>query len=56
MAETFTGRKGKYVKIKDTIAGFKKIADGEMDEYPEQAFYMVGGIEEVVENAKALQG
>jgi len=56
VAETFTGRKGKYVKLKDTIAGFKKIADGEMDQYPEQAFYMCGGIEEVVENATKLQG
>ncbi len=55
VAETFTGRKGKYVPVKETIKGFKKIADGEMDEYPEQAFYMVGGIEEVVENAARMK-
>ncbi len=55
VAETFTGRKGKYVPLKETIAGFKKIATGEMDEYPEQAFYMVGNIEEVVENYQQMQ-
>ncbi|MCG3177145.1 MAG: ATP synthase subunit beta [Candidatus Omnitrophica bacterium] len=55
VAETFTGLKGKYVALKDTIAGFKKIVAGEMDEYPEQAFYMVGGIEEVAEKAARLQ-
>ncbi len=54
VAETFTGRKGKYVTLKETITGFKKIADGEMDPYPEQAFYMCGNIEEVVENAAKL--
>jgi F-type H+-transporting ATPase subunit beta len=54
VAETFTGLKGKYVPLKETIAGFKKIADGLMDEYPEQAFYMVGGIEEVVQKAQQL--
>jgi F-type H+-transporting ATPase subunit beta len=54
VAETFTGRKGKYVPLKETIASFKKIADGLMDEYPEQAFYMVGNIDEVVENAEKL--
>ncbi len=55
VAETFTGRKGKYVPLKETIDGFKKIADGRMDEYPEQAFYMVGNIEEVVENYHKMQ-
>jgi F-type H+-transporting ATPase subunit beta len=55
VAEAFTGAKGKYVPLKETIAGFKKIVAGEMDEYPEQAFYMVGGIEEVVEKAAKLQ-
>ncbi len=55
VAETFTGRKGKYVPLKETIAGFKKIASGEMDEYPEQAFYMVGNIDEVVENYQNMQ-
>ena len=54
VAETFTGRKGKYVALKDTIKGFKKIANGEMDQYPEQAFYMCGPIEEVIENAAKL--
>ncbi|MGH1426919.1 MAG: F0F1 ATP synthase subunit beta [Arenicella sp.] len=53
VAEVFTGSPGKYVSLKDTISGFKKILDGEMDEYPEQAFYMVGGIEEVIEKGKA---
>ena len=54
VAEVFTGSPGKYVSLKDTIAGFKAIADGEMDEYPEQAFYMVGDIEEVKEKAKSV--
>jgi F-type H+/Na+-transporting ATPase subunit beta len=54
VAETFTGTKGKYVTRKETVAGFKKIASGEMDEYPEQAFYMVGNIDEVVEKAARL--
>ncbi len=54
VAEVFTGSPGKYVSLKDTIAGFKAIVDGEHDALPEQAFYMVGGIEEVVEKAKTL--
>ncbi|TMR67723.1 F0F1 ATP synthase subunit beta, partial [Streptococcus pseudopneumoniae] len=54
VAEVFTGTAGKYVPLKDTIAGFKSIADGEMDQYPEQAFYMVGSAEEVVEKAKTV--
>jgi F-type H+/Na+-transporting ATPase subunit beta len=54
VAETFTGSPGKYVNLKDTIRGFKAIADGEMDEYPEQAFYMVGDIDEVSEKAKKV--
>jgi F-type H+-transporting ATPase subunit beta len=54
VAEVFTGSPGKYVSVKDTISGFKQILDGEMDQYPEQAFYMVGGIEEVPEKAKTL--
>ncbi len=54
VAEVFTGTAGKYVPLKDTIAGFKSIADGEMDQYPEQAFYMVGSVEEVVEKAKTV--
>ena len=51
VAEVFTGSPGKYVSLKDTIAGFKSILDGEHDDLPEQAFYMVGGIEEAVEKA-----
>ena len=52
VAEAFTGRKGKYAKIQDTIRGFKMIADGEVDDIPEQAFYMAGTIDEVKENAQ----
>jgi F-type H+-transporting ATPase subunit beta len=55
VAEVFTGVKGKYVPLKETIAGFKKIVDGLMDEYPEQAFYMVGNAEEVFEKAAKLK-
>jgi F-type H+/Na+-transporting ATPase subunit beta len=55
VAENFTGQKGKYVTLKDTIKGFKAIVDGEYDHLPEQAFYMVGGIEEAVDKAKTLQ-
>jgi len=54
VAEVFTGSPGKFVSLKDTIAGFKSILDGDMDQYPEQAFYMIGGIEEVAEKAKEL--
>jgi len=54
VAEVFTGTEGKYVSLKDTIRGFKDIIDGQYDTIPEQAFYMVGGIEEVVEKAKAV--
>jgi len=54
VAEVFTGSPGKYVSVKDTIASFKQILEGEMDQYPEQAFYMIGGIEEVAEKAKNL--
>ena len=54
VAETFTGTAGKFVTLKDTIAGFKGIINGEYDDLPEQAFYMVGGIDEVVEKAKSL--
>ena len=54
VAEVFTGAPGKYVSLKDTIAGFKSIVEGEHDALPEQAFYMVGGIEEAVEKAKTL--
>jgi len=54
VAEVFTGSPGKYVSLKDTIAGFQGILSGEYDHLPEQAFYMVGTIEEVVEKAKSI--
>jgi F-type H+-transporting ATPase subunit beta len=54
VAQVFTGSPGKYVTLKDTIRGFKMIVDGECDHLPEQAFYMVGGIEEAIEKAKKL--
>jgi len=54
VAEVFTGAPGKYVSLKDTIRGFKMICDGECDHLPEQAFYMVGGIEEAFEKAKKM--
>ncbi len=54
VAEVFTGASGKYVSLKDTIRAFKGIVDGEYDDLPEQAFYMVGTIEEAVEKAKNL--
>ena len=55
VAENFTGIKGKYVPLSETIRGFKAIIDGEMDEYPEEAFFMVGTIDEVIEKAKNIQ-
>ncbi len=55
VAEVFTGSPGKYVSLKDTIRGFKSIINGEYDHLPEQAFYMVGTIEEAVERAKEIQ-
>jgi F-type H+-transporting ATPase subunit beta len=55
VAETFTGTPGKYVSLKDTIHGFKAIVDGEYDHLPEQAFYMIGAIEEATDKAKTLQ-
>ena len=54
MSESFTGLPGKFVKIEDTVAGFKAILDGEMDEYPEQAFHMVGTLEDVKEKAEKI--
>ena len=54
VAEVFTGSSGKYVPLKETIRGFQGILKGEYDDLPEQAFYMVGGIDEVVEKAKKL--
>ncbi len=54
VAEIFTGTPGRYVPIKETIRGFKGIVEGEFDHLPEQAFYMVGSIEEAIEKAKTL--
>ena len=54
VTEVFTGRKGKYVPIKDTVSGFKELLEGKYDTLPEQAFYMVGTIDEAVEEAKRL--
>src|SRR3990167_9551157 len=56
VAEQFTGTKGKYVHLKETIRAFKEVIEGKHDNLPEQAFYMVGGIEEVVEKAKQMGG
>jgi F-type H+-transporting ATPase subunit beta len=56
VAETFTGTPGKYVKLEDTIKGFKEVVEGKHDDLPEQAFYMVGGIEEVIEKGEKLKG
>jgi F-type H+-transporting ATPase subunit beta len=55
VAEQFTGVPGRYVKLADTIRGFREIVDGKHDDVPEQAFYMVGTIEEVLESAEALK-
>ena len=54
VAETFTGKPGKYVKVEDTVRAFREIVDGKHDDVPEQAFYMKGGIEEVLEAAKEM--
>jgi F-type H+-transporting ATPase subunit beta len=56
LLSNFTGREGKYVKLKDTVEGFRQILDGEVDDLPEGAFYMVGSIDEVKEQAKTMQG
>jgi len=56
VAEAFTGQPGKYVALKDTIKGFKEIVEGKHDDLPEAAFYMMGTIEEVIANAKRLEG
>lgn len=55
VAEQFTGRPGRYVSLRDTVRGFREILDGKHDDLPEQAFYMVGTIEEAVERAKEIQ-
>ncbi|HEU5239819.1 MAG TPA: F0F1 ATP synthase subunit beta, partial [Pyrinomonadaceae bacterium] len=54
VAQQFTGLEGKYVKISDTIKGFKEIVEGKHDDIPEQAFYMVGTIEEALEKARTM--
>jgi F-type H+/Na+-transporting ATPase subunit beta len=56
VAEVFTGEPGKFVKLEDTIAGFAEILDGKHDELPEQAFFMVGTIEEAVAKARGDEG
>ena len=55
VAEVFTGVSGKFVKIEDTINGFDEILQGKHDDLPEQAFYMVGGIDEAVEKASQMR-
>jgi F-type H+-transporting ATPase subunit beta len=55
VAEAFTGTPGKYVKLEDTIKGFKRIVEGELDDLPEQAFYMRGGIDEVIASAEKIR-
>ncbi len=55
VAETFTGRSGRYVPVKDTVRGFREILEGKWDQLPEQAFYMVGGIEEAAEQAERME-
>ena len=52
VAEPFTGRPGKYVKLEDSVKAFKMLVSGELDELPEQAFYMCGGIDEAIANAE----
>jgi len=54
VAEAFTSRAGKYVKLEDTVRGFKMLVSGELDELPEQAFYMCGTIDEAIANAEKL--
>jgi len=56
VAEAFTGQKGSFVPVEETVASFKKLTEGEYDHLPEQAFFMAGGIDDVIENAKKLQG
>ena len=54
VAETFTGKKGKYVPVEETIRGFKEIIEGKHDDLPEAAFYMVGGVDEARERAEEM--
>jgi len=55
VAEAFTNRPGRFVKLEDTIKAFKRLADGELDDIPEQAFYMTGGLDEVMENYEKMK-
>jgi len=55
VAEQFTGLQGRYVKVEDTIKGFKMLIEGELDEVPEQAFFMAGPVEEVLERAEKMR-
>ena len=55
VAEQFTGLKGRYVQVAETIRGFRMITEGELDELPEQAFYMVGTIDEAIEKGEKLK-
>jgi F-type H+-transporting ATPase subunit beta len=55
VTEVFTGRPGKYVPVEETVRGFKEILEGKYDDLPEQAFYMVGSIEDAVEAARKLK-
>jgi F-type H+-transporting ATPase subunit beta len=55
VAEQFTGIKGKYVEVAETVKGFKEIVEGKYDDLPEQAFYLVGTIEEAVEKAREMK-
>jgi F0F1-type ATP synthase beta subunit len=54
MSEVFSGRKGRFVSLADTVVGFKALLDGEGDEYPENAFYMMGTMEEAIEEGRRL--
>ena len=56
VAEQFTGRAGRYVPVEETVRGFGEILEGRHDELPENAFYMVGTIDEAVENARTMSG
>ncbi len=56
MAEAFTGTPGKFVSLKETVRSFKEILEGKHDNLPEQAFYMIGGIDEAVAKAKKMAG
>ncbi|MCK4656645.1 MAG: F0F1 ATP synthase subunit beta, partial [candidate division Zixibacteria bacterium] len=55
VAEQFTGREGRYVKVADTVAGFKELIEGNCDDIPEQAFYMAGALDEVYERAEKMK-